>query len=95
MSEETEDQSGTYARFYVSSEAQPGDRPWPSCSEFRALPTQGLNLGLLHCRQILYHLATKDLSLLQGIFPTQGLNPGLLDCRSVFVLMCTLRETVC
>ena len=38
MSEETEDQSGTYARFYVSSEAQPGDRPWPSCSEFRALP---------------------------------------------------------
>ena len=23
---------------FVSSEAQLGDRPWPSCSEFRALP---------------------------------------------------------
>ena len=44
----------------------------------RIFPTQGLNPGLLHCRQILYHLSTREvheygsgsLSLLQGIFPT-------------------------
>ena len=26
----------------------------------RNFPTQGLNLGLLHCRQILYHLFTRE-----------------------------------
>ena len=44
----------------------------------RIFPTQGSNPGLLHCRQILYHLSTREvheyrsgsLSLLQGIFPT-------------------------
>jgi len=42
-------------------------------------PTQGLNPGLLHCRQILYWLSHKgspttgvgSLSLLQWLFPTQ------------------------
>ena len=43
-------------------------------------PAQGLNPGLLHCRQILYQLIHKrspritgvgSLTLLQGIFPTQ------------------------
>ena len=53
-------------------------------------PTQGLNAGLLHCRQILYQLNHKGspgilgvgrLSLLQQIFRTQELNPDLLHCR--------------
>ena len=53
-------------------------------------PTQGLNPGLPHCRQILYHLKPpgkpKDtgvgsLSLLQGNFLTQKMNWGLLHCR--------------
>ena len=26
----------------------------------RIFPTQGLNLGLLHCRQILYHLSYRE-----------------------------------
>ena len=47
--------------------------------------TQGLNPGLLHCRQILYHLTTREAHtgvgchfLLQGIVPTQGSNLRLL-----------------
>ena len=53
------------------------------------VPTQGLNPGLPHCRQILYQLSHKGsprilelgrLSLLQRIFPTRELNQGLLDC---------------
>ena len=56
------------------------------------LPTQGLNIGLPHCRWILYQLNHKGnprilewvaLSLLQGIFPTQELNQDLLHCRRV------------
>ena len=54
----------------------------------RIFPAQGLNPGLLHCRQILYHLSTRKsqeywstLVLLQGIFLTQELNQGLLHCR--------------
>ena len=55
-------------------------------------PTQGLNIGLPHCRWILYQLNHKGnprilewvaLSLLQGIFPTQELNRDLLHCRRV------------
>ena len=55
-------------------------------------PTQGLNPGLPHCKQILYQLSHKGkprrlewvaLSLLQGIFPTQELNRGLLHCRQM------------
>ena len=55
-------------------------------------PTQGLNPGLLHCRQILYQLSHKgnpkntgvgSLALLQGIFTTQELNWGLLNCRRI------------
>ena len=53
-------------------------------------PTQASNPGLLHCRQILYHLSHQGSpkntgvgchALLQGMFPTQGLNPDLLHCR--------------
>ena len=55
-------------------------------------PTQGSNLGLLHCMWILYHLSHKgsprmtgegSLSLLQRIFPTRGLNSCLLHCRHI------------
>ena len=54
--------------------------------------TQGLNPGLLHCRQILYHLnhqgSPRILKWLaypfsKGIFLTQELNRGLLHCRQV------------
>ena len=52
-----------------------------SCSILQGIfPTQGSNPGLLHCRQILYHLSHQgkpkntgvSLSLLQEIFLTQG-----------------------
>ena len=53
--------------------------------------TQGSNLGLLHCRRILYQLSHREapecrvrsLSLLQRIFPTQESNQGLLYCRRI------------
>ena len=54
--------------------------------------TQGLNPGLLHCRQIFYCLSHQgsprimewvSLSLLQGIIPTQESNQGLLHCRQI------------
>ena len=52
---------------------------------------QGSNPGLLHCRQILYHLSYYrsprilqwDLPLLQGIFLTQESNQGLLHCKQI------------
>ena len=56
------------------------------------LPTQGLNPGLPHCRQILYLLSHQgkskntgvgSVSLLQGITPTQGLDPGRLRGRQI------------
>ena len=54
-------------------------------------PTQGLNPGIPHCRQILYQVSYQgspygvgSLSLLQWIFPTQGSNPGLPYCRWIF-----------
>ena len=51
-------------------------------------PTQGLNPGLPHCRQILYHLSHQGsprilewvTSIFQGIFPTQESYWGLLHC---------------
>ena len=62
-------------------------------------PTQGLNPGLLHCKQFLYQLSYKNpgvkpnpeaqeswsgyLPLLQQIFPTQKSNRGLLHCRQI------------
>ena len=51
-------------------------------------PTQGLNLGLLHYRQILYQLSHKEspvgsLSLLQRIFTTKESNQGLLHYRQI------------
>ena len=55
-------------------------------------PTQGLNPGLSHCRQILYQLGHKgkpkntrvgSLSLLQQIFLTQESNKGLLNFRLI------------
>ena len=54
--------------------------------------TQGLNPGLLHCRQILYQLSHQgsprilewvSLSLLKRIFLTQESNKGLLHCRQI------------
>ena len=66
---------------------------WSGCCILQGIfPTQRLNLGLPHCRQILYHLSHQgkpknagvgSLSLLQGIFPTEELNWGLLDCRQI------------
>ena len=50
----------------------------------KIFPTQGLNPGHPHCRQILYQLNHKGnpriLSLLWRIFLTQELNRGLLHC---------------
>ena len=55
-------------------------------------PTQGLNPGLPHCRQILSQLSHKgrprilkwvSLSLLQGIVLTQESNWGILPCRKI------------
>ena len=55
-------------------------------------PNQGSNPGLLHCRQILYHLSHQGSPwilewvadpFLQGLFPTQELNQGLLPCRQI------------
>ena len=53
--------------------------------------TQGSHPGHLHCRWILYHLATREpkntgvgsLSLLQGLFLTQESTWGLLHCGRV------------
>ena len=56
-------------------------------------PTQGLNPGLPHCRQILYQLSHKrspriwewgSLSLLQRIFLTQESNRDLLIAGGFF-----------
>ena len=58
----------------------------------RLFPTQGLNLGLPHCRWILYQLIHKGsprilewvaYPFLQRIFLTQELNQGLLHCRRI------------
>ena len=54
-------------------------------------PTQELNLGLLHCRWILYQLSHREpkntgvgsLSLLLRTFLTQESNQGLLHCRQI------------
>ena len=35
-------------------------------------PTQGLNLGLLHCRQTLYHLSHKESSLIENLLINYG-----------------------
>ena len=44
--------------------------------------TQGLNLGLPHCRHILYQLShLRSLRILEWIFLTQKLNQGLLHFR--------------
>ena len=44
--------------------------------------TQGLNLGLPHCRHILYQLShLRSLRILEWIFLTQELNQGLLHFR--------------
>ena len=60
-------------------------------------PTQGLNPGLPHHRQIIYHLSYQAsprildwVSLLQRIFLTQELDWGLLHCR--WILSCLNRQ---
>ena len=64
-------------------------------------PTQASNPGLLHCRQILYHLSHQGSpkntgvgchALLQGMFPTQGLNPDLLHCRWILYFLSRQRS---
>ena len=62
-----------------------------SCSLLQVIfPTQGLNLGVPHCKWVLYQLSHKRsprilewvaYSLLQGIFPTKELNQGFLRCK--------------
>ena len=58
----------------------------------KIFPTQGLNLSLLHRRQMLNHLSHQGSpkntgvgshALLQGIFPTQGSKLGLLHCTQI------------
>ena len=66
-----------------------------SCSLLQGtFPTQGLNPGLPHCRQILYqlshsgkhkHTGVGSLSLLQWIFLTQELNRSLLHCKWILL----------
>ena len=51
-------------------------------------PTQGLNPGLMHCRQIFYQLSHKwNTRILKWVaypfFLTQGSNWGLLHCRQI------------
>ena len=65
-------------------------------------PTQELNPGLPHCRQILYQLSHKgsprilewvaSLSLLQHVFLTQESNQGLLHCRQILYQLSYSRE---
>ena len=63
-------------------------------------PTQGLNPGLPHCRQILYQLSHKGspkilewvaYPFFRGMSPTQESNQGLLNCRWILYLS-ALRE---
>ena len=80
----------------------PIDCPWNSPSQNSGVgsfpllqgifPTQGLNLRLPHCRQILYQLlpdsllqktGVGSLSLLQWMFMTKESNEGLLRCRKI------------
>ena len=73
----------------------PGKNIWMDCPALLQgiFPTQGSNPGLLHCRQILYHLSNQgskrknsgvgNHSLLQGIFLIQESNWGLLHCRQI------------
>ena len=70
-------------------------------------PTQGSNLGLLNCRQILYTAEPQgkpkntgvgiywSLSLLQRIFLTQELNWGLLHCRRILYQLSYQGSHVC
>ena len=43
----------------------PGKNTGVGCHSLlqETFPTQGLNLGLLHCRQILYHLSYREVPL--------------------------------
>ena len=65
-------------------------------------PTQGLNPGLPHCRQILHQLSPREaqnntgvcrLSLLQWCFLSQEWNWGLLHCRWIFYQLSYQRIT--
>ena len=40
-------------------------------------PTQGSNLGLLHCKQILYHLSLQGNPYFPLILPSTSKNPNL------------------
>ena len=56
----------------------PGKNTGVGCYSFlqRTVPTQGLNLGLSHCRQILYHLRHQESPNWMLLIPTRAtLNP--------------------
>ena len=60
--------------FWGSCLPCPGKKTGVGCHALlqRIFPTQGLNLSLLHCRQILYHWAAREVSL--SVFVLIGLN---------------------
>ena len=65
------------------------------CPPQGIFPTQGLNLGLLHCRQILYCWATGEASILSSgsLMPFVWGCGLLLSCRGNF-LLCLLWRRV-
>ena len=63
----------------------------------RIFPTQGLNPGLPHCRQILYQLSHEGSPWIlewvaypfsRGIFPTKESNWSLQHCRQILYQLC-------
>ena len=58
-----------FAKLWTVAHQAPGNSPGKKtgvgCHAFlqRIFPTQGSNAGLLHCRQILYHLSQKKTPL--------------------------------
>ena len=92
----------------VSNSLQPHRCPWNSPGQNTGVgslsllqgifPTQGLNPGLPHCKQILHQLnkgkpkntGMGSLTLLQRIFLTQESNWGLLRCRRILYQLSSL-----
>ena len=59
-----------------SKQEQWSGQPFPSPKVF---PTQGLNLGLLHCRQTLYHLSHQGSPIKKVLSKCQSLSCALCD----------------
>ena len=62
------------------------------CPPQGIFPTQGLNLGLLHCRQILYCWATGEASISGSLMPFVWGCGLLLSCRGNFLLFLLWRR---